>query len=110
MIVVRRSLIVFFISISLISVSVFILSITENYIIVGNQRSDIFSLFFETVSAFGTVGLSRGITPFLSEIGKFVLIVVMFFGRVGLFTLAIAIGEEKYHTKYKYPETNIMVG
>ncbi len=110
MMVVRRSLVVFFISISLIFVASFGLVITENLLILGGKKSEFLDVIFETVSAFGTVGLSRGITPFLSSLGKMILICVMFFGRVGLFTIAVAIGEEKYHAKYKYPETNIMVG
>ena len=44
-------------------------------------------LLFEVVSAFGTVGLSTGITPDLSVAGKLVIIIVMFTGRVGAFTL-----------------------
>lgn len=110
MFVVRRSLVVFFISITLIFVAGFILSITENYLALSGHKIEFFDLFFETVSAFGTVGLSRNVTPFLSSIGKIVIIATMFLGRVGIFTMAIAIGEEKHHAHYKYPETNIMVG
>ncbi|WP_275548802.1 potassium transporter TrkG, partial [Escherichia coli] len=49
------------------------------------------SLFFETVSAFGTVGLSTGVTPLLSVWGKLILIATMFVGRIGLLTLLVAI-------------------
>ena len=44
-------------------------------------------IFFEVVSAFGTVGLSTGITPELCTAGKLVIISVMFIGRLGAFTL-----------------------
>lgn len=71
-----------------------------------------FDLLFEIFSAFGTVGLSRGITADLSEFSKIILAIVMFMGRVGLFTIALAIGKDKARekSKYKLPELNLMVG
>ena len=50
-------------------------------------------LIFEVVSAFGTVGLSTGITPDLSTAGKFVIILVMYTGRLGAFTLLVRMDE-----------------
>jgi trk system potassium uptake protein len=67
-------------------------------------------LIFEEVSAFGTVGLSTGITPFLSDFGKLIITVSMFIGRIGPLTLAIFLSRRMISTKYKYPEVNIMVG
>ncbi len=102
MLIIRRAFIVFILSIILLFISLLLLTITESF--------SFFDLFFETISAFGTVGLSRGITPDLSQWGKFILIIVMFLGRIGLFTIAIAFGEEIKQAKYKYPETTIIVG
>jgi len=101
--VVRRSLVVFFISIAIIFVAGLILSIFE-------KDKEIFNIYFEVVSAFGTVGLTRGITMDLTSYSKLVLIFVMFFGRLGLFTVAVAINEGGNVQKYKFAETNIMVG
>lgn len=75
------------------------------------ERSDFLPLLFETVSAFSTVGLSLGITANLSDIGKLLLILTMFIGRVGFLTLAFAIGKRRVAgNQAKYPETKIMVG
>jgi trk system potassium uptake protein TrkH len=65
---------------------------------------------FETVSAFGTVGLSTGITGQLSEISRVLITVTMFAGRVGPLTLAVAIGEKQRKGIYHYPTEKIMVG
>lgn len=65
---------------------------------------------FEAVSAFGTVGLSTGVTPTLSTPGKLILMVLMFVGRLGPITIALAITGEKREELFTYPEENIMVG
>jgi trk system potassium uptake protein len=62
------------------------------------------------VSAFGTVGLSTGVTPQLSPLGKLVVCAQMFVGRVGPFTLALAVGLSKGHARYSFPSTKIVVG
>ncbi len=67
-------------------------------------------LLFETVSALGTVGLSTGVTSRLSEIGKGLIIVTMFLGRVGPFTLALAIGQRQRVERYRYPEERVLIG
>ena len=67
-------------------------------------------IFFETVSAFGTVGLSTGITPQLSNFGKAVIMVCMFTGRLGPLTLVIATRNVTSSRLVTYPEERIMVG
>jgi len=67
-------------------------------------------ILFEVTSAFGTVGLSTGITPILSSLGKFLLMLTMFVGRVGPLTLALAVAIKEDKFLYKYPEEKIMVG
>ncbi|MDC0718790.1 potassium transporter TrkG [Nannocystis bainbridge] len=64
---------------------------------------------FEVVSAVGTVGLSLGITENLHAIGKWVLIVLMFIGRVGPTSLALALGAQKTG-RVTFPEGRLMVG
>jgi len=69
------------------------------------------ALFFEAVSAFGTVGLSIGITPHLSYLGKIVIILTMYVGRIGPLTLALLIGRKvQPPAVIKYPEESVMVG
>lgn len=65
---------------------------------------------FETVSAMGTVGLSLGLTPVLSCVSKIVLMCLMFAGRVGILTLALALMENKEVNDVRNPVENILIG
>ncbi|PIE32737.1 Trk family potassium uptake protein [candidate division KSB3 bacterium] len=67
-------------------------------------------LLFETVSALGTVGLTTGVTPQLSLIGRLLIICTMFLGRIGPFTLALAIGQRQQTERYRYPEERVQIG
>lgn len=68
-------------------------------------------LCFEVVSAFGTVGLSLGLTPQLTVAGKLVISLLMYIGRVGPLTLVLALGEDSQSSgKVLYPEGRIMIG
>lgn len=67
-------------------------------------------LLFEVVSAFATVGLSTGITAAISPLGKVVLIIIMYVGRVGMLMLMSAILGDTRPTAIRYPEENLLVG
>ena len=67
-------------------------------------------LLFETISAFGTVGLSMGITSELSLASKIVIIITMFIGRIGPLTILVALSRRESKADYQYPEENIMIG
>ena len=90
-------------AIIVVFISIFILSITEPHL-------DMMNIIFESISAFATVGLSRGVTPELSEIGKLVIIAEMYIGRVGILTLVFALSSRVKTTAYSYPETHMMIG
>jgi trk system potassium uptake protein len=79
-----------------------LLTVTEN--------KEFLAVLFEVVSAFGTVGLSTGITPGLTPFGRVIIVVVMFTGRVGPLTIAFALAKKKAETGIRYPEERIMVG
>lgn len=79
-------------------------------IICAVENISLITALYETASAIGTVGLSLGITPNLCGISKFILIVLMFFGRVGGLTLIFATVSEKGAKISKYPLENITVG
>ena len=64
---------------------------------------------FEVLSALGTVGLSLGATRELNPFGKFVIIAVMFIGRVGPLTLALLLGRASFG-RLTHPDARIMVG
>ncbi len=72
-------------------------------------RGKFLELFFEAVSAFGTVGLSTGLTSQLSLAGKLVIIAVMFVGRVGPLAVAVAMARRRI-SRYRYAEEPIMIG
>lgn len=101
--VIYKSLSIFFYAATIILVGVFLLSITE-------PGTDILDLTFEQVSAFGTVGLSTGVTGTLSAAGKAIIIISMFLGRVGTLTFAVAISKRSATENFKLPSTNVMVG
>ena len=90
-------------SISMIFISTFFLTITEPGV-------NLLKLLFEEFSAFGTVGLSTGITASLSAAGKAIIITSMFVGRIGTLTLAMALSTRVISTKFRYAETSVMVG
>jgi trk system potassium uptake protein TrkH len=71
---------------------------------------DFIQLFFEVVSAFGTVGLSTGITPDVSTAARLVLIATMFIGRVGILLLIGAVLGDPRPSLIHYPEENLLVG
>jgi trk system potassium uptake protein TrkH len=73
------------------------------------SRGQFIGILFETISAFGTVGLSTGVTPALSDFGKIVITLVMFLGRVGPLTVAIAV-TKAVSRRYKYASETFLVG
>ncbi|WP_346939007.1 TrkH family potassium uptake protein [uncultured Clostridium sp.] len=67
-------------------------------------------VLYEATSAFGTVGLTTGVTQRLSEPGKIIIITLMYLGRVGPLTVVMAIVSRKKGANYKYPEGKILIG
>ncbi|QGG57538.1 TrkH family potassium uptake protein [Paenibacillus sp. FSL W8-1187] len=74
------------------------------------EDRDFLRILFETVSAFGTVGLSTGITPGLQDVSKLVISFVMFAGRLGPLTMAYALRPKASKEYYKHPEGKIIIG
>ncbi len=102
-IVVRATALMF---ISILITSFFILVLMR-----FEPNQSFLGIFFEVISASGTVGLSLGITPFLSAAGKICVSMLMFSGRIGPLTLILAIGQQdKSKGNYQYPDGRIMIG
>ncbi|RAK15668.1 trk system potassium uptake protein TrkH [Anoxybacillus vitaminiphilus] len=80
-----------------------LLTITE-------RGKDFLMILFEVTSAFGTVGLSMGLTPELSPIGKVIIILTMFAGRLGPLTIAYAVTLRRKPDPFRYPKGKIMIG
>ena len=92
-----------FIGVSLVIVVTMLLSYTE-------KGASFIALFYETVSAFGTAGLTLGLTSELSNIGKLLIIFMMYLGRVGPLTVVLSITRKKINSGIKYPEGKILIG
>lgn len=101
------SVLIFFLVGNLLGI--FALLITEQSAIEAG-RFGLMDIMFEHVSAASTVGLSTGVTQYLSTGGKVVLIIAMFVGRVGTLTIAYLFGRQAMNAKYKYPKGHIMIG
>lgn len=99
-------ILMFFILFNLIGT--FALTLTEPHLAAENRG--FLNLFFEQVSALGTVGLSTGITSEISTAGRGILIASMIVGRVGTLTVAFAFARSVVSRNYKYPEGHTMVG
>jgi trk system potassium uptake protein TrkH len=75
-----------------------------------SENAPFTDVLFESVSAFGNVGLSMGITGGLTPIGKIVIIVTMFIGRVGPWGIGLSLLGRVKPDPYAYPEAEIFVG
>ena len=89
-------------AILMFAVGVIILSIVEPF--------SITALIFEVASAFGTVGLSQGITGELTVVSKFILMVFMFIGRIGLVTFLLTFRPEQQQASVRFPKEKIIIG
>ena len=99
---IQRALAIAFLGIGFVFIVAFFLVVAE-----GFPFDDI---LFETVSAFGTVGLSSGITADLSVWGKSLLAATMFVGRLGPLTLALALGQSPQRAIYRYSQERVRIG
>jgi len=105
-------------SISIIFASAFSIAIITSVLLISGggklppteSRHFFVEYLFDTVSAFGTVGLSMGITPKLNDIQKYALILMMFAGRVGPLTLAFSLSRSAVGKGLTYAEEGVMVG
>jgi len=86
------------------------LVITMTILLSYVEGEDFIKILFEVVSAFGTVGLSTGITPSLSITGKIIIIITMFTGRIGPLGLVLSLIQKREPEIIKYPEERILVG
>lgn len=102
---INKALAVIFISTFWIITMMFLLYVVESDLPME-------AILFESLSAFGTVGLSMGITPSLNVLGKLIITIMMFFGRLGPLTIVIAISRRRSSKGdlLKYPEGKIIVG
>jgi Trk-type K+ transport system membrane component len=94
---------IFFFAATYVFVCTFVLAVLEPSI-------PILDLVFEEVSAFCTVGLTRGPTMAMGSAGRAILMLSMFVGRVGTLTLAFALASKSENQNYSYPKAHVLIG
>lgn len=99
----KKAIVIMIMAIALMFVSVLILTIAEADV-------SLRAILFEVMSAFGTVGLSLGITSKLSSISKIVLMILMFIGRVGVITFLYIFKNNRRQGRVRYPKERIIIG
>ena len=102
--------VVFFSIVTILLFTILILIIELPEVSHTQTSGSFLEYLFEVVSAFGTVGLSTGITPTLSTAGKILITLLMFIGRLGPLTVALAVRGKETSVKYKYMQEKIMIG
>ena len=107
---IAKTISITFFSLACVILCTMLLLITELAGISHNESRGLFlELLFEVTSAFATVGLSLGVTPGLSSVGRLLLTIMMFTGRLGPLTIAMTVGR-KQKTRFKYAQANVLVG
>ena len=99
---VKRSNAALILYLLIVFIAIFLMTIIE-------PQASVMTLVFECVSALSTVGSSLDFTPELSNAGKLLIIVLMFVGRVGAFTLVSGLIRQEKKKNYKYPSDNIII-
>lgn len=99
---IRRSNATLVMYLMILFLGVFVLSVLE-------PHASLLALVFECTSALSTVGSSLGLTPALGEAGKLFVSLLMFIGRVGVITIVLGFVPPQKHTKYKYPDDNLII-
>jgi len=84
--------------------------ITTFCLLITEQGMSFLDILFESVSSFATLGLSTGITPYLSSTGKFFIILSMIIGRIGALGLVLAFWKKHENPEFSYPEERIILG
>lgn len=86
------------------------LVITSTFFLMLSDRGDFLTTMFEVISAFGTVGLSMGMTPELTVPGRLIIMLTMFMGRLGPVTVAFALSRSQRTNIIGFPEEKIILG
>lgn len=86
------------------------IALVGSFIIIVSQDFSLHDILFESFSAMGTVGLSRGITSSLNSLSKIVIIILMYAGRVGSMSIAMAFIEKKQVTSIRNPLEKVIIG
>ena len=100
---VQRAFVVGAISLAFVFLMIILLSISE-------KGADFLAIVFEATSAFGTIGLSTGLTPELSNMGRVLIIATMFLGKLGPLTVGLTMVQRRERDLYRYPQERVTIG
>ncbi|MTV83089.1 TrkH family potassium uptake protein [Secundilactobacillus folii] len=102
-----RALTLIFVAFTILAVAVLILCATQPL----PKNGGLEKVGFEVLAAFGTTGISLGLTPHLNVLGKLIIMFLMFIGRVGLYTVMFSIlNANRKQQNYRYPEESVLIG
>ncbi len=96
-------------ALAVVTLSIVWIVITTFCLLITEKTWSFLDIFFETMSAYTTLGASIGITPYLSVVGKCLIMLSMFIGRIGSLTLLIALRKRVDSSEYSYPEERMMI-
>ena len=109
--ILHEALVLLFFSVVIILSAAFLLNISEGGLVPHTQSRDLeLKILFETVSAYATVGLSLGLTAKLTAIGKIIIILLMFTGRLGPIIIIAAVQSYRQKELFQWPEERLLIG
>jgi len=91
----------------------FFICVTGLFVLAISEKLNFIDLVFEVFSAFATVGLTAGVTPMLTSVGKVVIIILMYIGRIGPITMILIFAKRYNQMKGKdivYPQADVLIG
>ncbi len=102
-----RALTLIFVALTILAVATLILCATQPI----PKNDGLQTVTFEVLAAFGTTGISLGLTPHLNVLGKLIIMFLMFIGRVGIYTVMFSIlNANRKQPNYRYPEESVLIG
>ena len=102
-----RALTLLFVAVAIIALAILILGETQDL----PKHNSLTYVTFEVMAAFGTTGISLGITAKLNLLGKLIIMALMFIGRVGIYTVMFSIfNAQPKQPSYRYPEEGVLIG
>ena len=93
-----------------IILALFMVLIATLMLLITEPQASIIQIIFEITSAFGTCGLSLGLTSDLTVLGKIIIMVLMFIGRIGIISFLYTLGGKSEKLKYHYPKERVSIG
>ncbi|MGL4873625.1 MAG: TrkH family potassium uptake protein [Clostridium sp.] len=95
---------------ALLMIGALLVVVVTMLLAITQPKESFIDLLYEATSAFGTVGLTTGVTQRLNDLGKIIIMITMYLGRVGPMTVVLALVRNKTKQTHKYPEGKILIG